>query len=150
MAAWNIRPLMSSVPPSINPKESLRRARVLMRAANVDELFVLDGGKLVGTLSERDIWQHCPTSTLVLDDKQAEELLEQFRVGGIMTLHPPVVAPETTLREAVQLFGQSGRHGLPVIEDGVPIGLLTEERVMQAVAALLGEVEQSEASIRDK
>jgi CBS domain-containing protein len=150
MAAWNIRPLMSSVPPSINPKESLRRARVLMRAANVDELFVLDGGKLVGTLSESDIWKHCPTSTLVLDDKQAEELLEQFRVGGIMTLHPPVVAPETTLREAVQLFGQSGRHGLPVIEDGVPIGLLTEERVMQAVAALLGEVEQSEASIRDK
>ncbi len=150
MAAWNIRPLMSSVPPSINPKESLRRARVLMRAANVDELFVLDGGKLVGTLSESDIWKHCPTSTLVLDDKQAEELLEQFRVGGVMTLHPPVVAPETTLREAVQLFGQSGRHGLPVIEDGVPIGLLTEERVMQAVAALLGEVEQSEASIRDK
>jgi CBS domain-containing protein len=150
MAAWNIRLLMSSVPPSINPKESLRRARVLMRAANVDELFVLDGGKLVGTLSERDIWQHCPTSTLVLDDKQAEELLEQFRVGGIMTLHPPVVAPETTLREAVELFGQSGRHGLPVIEDGVPIGLLTEERVMQAVAALLGEVEQNEASIRDK
>jgi CBS domain-containing protein len=150
MAAWNIRPLMSSVPPSINPKENLRRARLLMRAANVDELFVLDGGKLVGTLSERDIWQHCPTSTLVLDDKQAEELLEQFRVGGVMTLHPPVVAPETTLREAVQLFGQSGRHGLPVIEDGVPIGLLTEERVMQAVAALLGEVEQNEASIRDK
>jgi len=150
MAAWNIRPLMSSVPLSINPKESLRRARVLMRAANVDELFVLDGGKLVGTLSESDIWKHCPTSTLVLDDKQAEELLEQFRVGGVMTLHPPVVAPETTLREAVQLFGQSGRHGLPVIEDGVPIGLLIEERVMQAVAALLGEVEQSEASIRDK
>ncbi len=150
MAAWNIRPLMSSVPLSINPKESLRRARVLMRAANVDELFVLDGGKLVGTLSESDIWKHCPTSTLVLDDKQAEELLEQFRVGGVMTLHPPVVAPETTLREAVQLFGQSGRHGLSVIEDGVPIGLLIEERVMQAVAALLGEVEQSEASIRDK
>ena len=150
MAVWNIRPLMSSVPPSINPKESLRRARVLMRAAKVDELFVLDNGKLVGTLNESDIWKHCPTSALVLDDKQAEELLEQFRVGGVMTLHPPVVTPETTLREAVQLFGQSGRHGLPVLENGIPIGLLTEERVMQAVAALLGEVEQNEASLRNK
>ncbi|HJY82426.1 MAG TPA: CBS domain-containing protein [Candidatus Binatia bacterium] len=150
MAVWNIRPLMSSVPPSINPKESLRRARVLMRAAKVDELFVLDDGKLVGTLNESDIWKHCPTSALVLDDKQAEELLEQFRVGGVMTLHPPVVTPETTLREAVQLFGQSGRHGLPVLENGIPIGLLTEERVMQAVAALLGEVEQNEASLRNK
>ena len=150
MAIWNIRPLMSSVPPNINPKESLRRARVLMRAAKVDELFVLDDGKLVGTLNESDIWKHCPTSALVLDDKQAEELLEQFRVGGVMTLHPPVVTPETTLREAVQLFGQSGRHGLPVLENGVPIGLLTEERVMQTVAALLEEVEQNEASLRNK
>jgi len=121
-----------------------------MRAAKVDELFVLDDGKLVGTLNESDIWKHCPTSALVLDDKQAEELLEQFRVGGVMTLHPPVVTPETTLREAVQLFGQSGRHGLPVVEAGVPIGLLTEGRLMQTVPALLGEVEQNEASTRDK
>jgi predicted transcriptional regulator len=150
MSVWNIRPLMSNVPPSINPKESLRRARTLMRTAKVEELFVLDDGKLVGTLSEGDIWQHCPTSAVVLDDKQAEELLEQFRVGGVMTLHPPVVTPETTLREAVQLFGQSGRHGLPVVEDGVPIGLLTEDRVMQTVAAVLGEVEQSEIRARDK
>lgn len=150
MTVWNIRQLMSRVPPSISPKESVRRARTLMRAAKVDELFVLDAGKLVGTLSESDIWKHCPTSALVLDDKQAEELLDQFRVGGVMTLHPSVVAPETTLREAVQLFGQSGRHGLPVVEDSIPIGLLTEERVMQAVAALLGEVEQSQAGTRDK
>jgi CBS domain-containing protein len=150
MAVWNIRPLMSSAPPTITPKENLRRARVLMREAHVDELFVLDGGKLVGTVSESDIWQHCPTSAIVLDDKQAEELLAQFRVGGVMTLHPRVVAPDTTLQEAVQLFGQSGRHGLPVVEDGVPIGLLTEERVMQAVALLLREVEQDEARTRDK
>jgi len=150
MTVRNIRQLMSRVPPSISPKESVRRARTLMREAKVDEIFVLDDGKLVGTLSESDIWKHCPTSALVLDDKQAEELLDQFRVGGVMTLHPSVVAPETTLREAVQLFGQSGRHGLPVVEDGIPIGLLTEERVMQAVAALLGEVEQSQARTRDK
>jgi CBS domain-containing protein len=150
MAGCNIRSLMSSAPPSITPKENLRRARVLMREAHVDELFVLDGGKLVGTVSESDIWQHCPTSAIVLDERQAEELLAEFRVGGVMTLHPPVVAPETTLQEAVQLFGHSGRHGLPVVEDGIPIGLLTEERVMQAVAMLLKEVEQGDGGREDK
>jgi CBS domain-containing protein len=150
MTVWNIRSLMSSAPPSVHPKENLRRARVLMREAQVDELFVLDGGKLVGTLSESDIWKHCPTTSLVLDDKQAEELLAQFRVGGVMALHPPVVAPETTLQEAVQLFGHSGKHGLPVVEGGVPIGVLTEERVMQAVALLLTQVEQSDGSKEDK
>ncbi|HKA54878.1 MAG TPA: CBS domain-containing protein, partial [Candidatus Binatia bacterium] len=62
MAVWNIRALMSSAPPSVTPRENLQRARVLLREARADELFVLDGGKLVGTLSECDIWQHCPTS----------------------------------------------------------------------------------------
>jgi acetoin utilization protein AcuB len=150
MAVWNIRSLMSNAPPSINPKENLQRARILMREAQVDELFVLDNGKLVGTLSESDIWKHCPTSTIVMDDKQAEELLAQFRVGGVMALHPLVVAPETPLQEAVQLFGQSGRHGLPVVENGALIGLLSEEKVMQAVALLLREVEQDESKTRDK
>jgi CBS domain-containing protein len=150
MTVWRIRQLMSRVPPSVSPKDSVRRARALMREAQVDEVFVLDDHKLVGTLSENDIWRHCPTSALVLDDKQTEELLEQFRVGGFMTLHPPVVAPEATLLEAVQLFSQSGRHGLPVVEESTPIGLLTEERVMQAVAALLEEVEQSQGRTRNK
>ena len=55
MSAWNIRPLMSSAPPSINPKDSLRRARALMRTAKVEELFVLDDGKLIGIVSAEDL-----------------------------------------------------------------------------------------------
>lgn len=148
MSALTVRLWMSSVPPTISPKENLRRARALMRATKALELLVLDEGKLVGILSERDIWENCPTSTVVLDDKQAEELLEQIRVGGIMTLHPPVVTPDTSLREAVELFARPGRHSLPVVENGITVGLLTEDKVMQAMAALLGEVEQSKAKER--
>lgn len=138
MADLSIRAWITPVPSTISPKESLRRARTFMRAAKVSEILVVDGGKLVGTLNERDIWEHCPTSALVMDDKRVEELLEQFRVGGVMALHPPTVTPDTLLSEAAQIFAQSGRSGLPVVEDGVPIGFLTEASVMQAVALLLG------------
>jgi CBS domain-containing protein len=101
----------------------------------------MDGGKLVGILNEHDMWRHCPTSTLVLTEKQADELLEQIRVGGVMALHPPTVTPDTSLREALQLFAQSGRHALPVVEDGNLVGLLTEESALHAVAAVLSEIE---------
>jgi acetoin utilization protein AcuB len=116
-----------------------------MRTANVEELLVMDDGKLVGILNEHDMWRHCPTSTLVLAEKQADELLEQIRIGGVMTLHPPIVTPDTPLREALQLFAQSGRHALPVVEDGALVGLLTEESVLHAVAAVLSEIEQDAA-----
>jgi CBS domain-containing protein len=115
---------------------------MLIRTADVEELLVMDDGKLVGILNEHDMWHHCPTSTLVLAEKQADELLEQIRVGGVMTLHPPIVTPDTPLREALQLFAQSGRHALPVVEDGILVGLLTKESALHAVAAVLSEIEQ--------
>ena len=141
MSDLTVRAWITSAPPTIDPKESLRRARAVMRSAKVPELLVMDGRVLVGTLSERDIWEHCPTSVVVMDDKQAEELLERIRVGGVMALHPATITPDTLLREAAQIFAQSKRSGLPVLDDGALVGLLTEESVMRAVAILLGEEE---------
>jgi CBS domain-containing protein len=54
-----------------------------------------------------------------------------------MSLHPTVVQPDTTLSEAVQLLAESGREGLPVVDDGVPIGFVSETKLMQATAILL-------------
>ena len=135
----SIRAWITPAPPTIGPKESLKRARAMIRAANVAELLVIDRGKLVGTVSERDIWERCPISTMLMDDKRAEELLEQFRVGGVMALHPLVIRPEASLSDAAKLFAECGRSGLPVVEDGAPVGFLTEASVMQAVAMLLGQ-----------
>jgi len=142
MTDLNIRPWIHGSPLTIGPKESLRQARLLMRTANTEELLVMDDGKLVGMLNEHDMWRHCPTSTILLEEKQADQLLEQIRVGGVMTLRPPVITPDTLLREALQLFAQSGRHALPVVEAGVLVGVLTEESALHAVAAVLSEVEQ--------
>ena len=139
MGDLSIRTWITPAPPTIGPKEHLKQARTKMRAANVAELVVIDEGKLVGTISERDIWEHCPTSTLLMDDKQADELLEQFRVGGVMALHPPVIRPEASLSEAAQLLAECGRSDLPVVENGKPIGFLTEASVMHAVVMLLGQ-----------
>jgi CBS domain-containing protein len=113
------------------------------------ELLVIDDGKLVGMLNEHDIWAHCPTGMLMLEEEQANDLLERIRVGGVMTLHPSVVTPETPLREAIEIFAQSGRHGLPVMENGVLVGLLTEARALQATAAALSEVEHYTAMKRE-
>lgn len=137
MSDLSIRTWMTAAPPTIAPKENLKRALALLRTAKVPELLVMDDGRLVGMLNERDIWEHCPTSTLLLDDKRAEELLVQFRVAGVMALHPPVLTPDTLLPDAAQLFAQSGRSGLPIVADGIPVGFLTEASVLQAVALLL-------------
>lgn len=137
MAQFSVRTWMTSVPPTIGPKESLRRARAVIHASKTSELLVLDNGKLVGMLNERDIWQHCPSRSLLMDEHRINDLLDQFRVGAVMALHPPVIAPDMPLADAAQLFAQSGRTGLPVVEEGALVGFLSETSFMQAVGVLL-------------
>ena len=139
MSDLSIRAWLTPAPPTIGPKESLKRALALLQTSKAAELLVMADGRLVGMLNERDIWEYCPTSALLLDDKQAEELLEQFRVGGVMALHPPVLTPDTLLPDAAQLLARSRRAGLAVVADGRPVGFLTQASVLQAFAILLGE-----------
>ncbi|MBM4257567.1 MAG: CBS domain-containing protein [Deltaproteobacteria bacterium] len=137
MSHVQIRAWMTSTPPMIGPKESVRHAWSLLQNTPTAELLVVDNGKLVGMLNERDIWRHCPTSTLMMDEQRVNELLDQFRVAAMMALHPPVIAPDAELSEAARLFAESGRSGLVVVEDGVSIGFLTEANFMQAAGLLL-------------
>jgi len=137
MSHSTIRAWMTSAPPTISPKENVRRARMLLQTTKAVELLVIDHGKLVGMLNERDIWHHCPTSTLMMDDEHVNDLLEQFRVGAVMALRPPVIGPDAQVSDAAALFATSDREGIPVLEDGIPIGFLTEATVMQAASVLL-------------
>ncbi len=139
MSHATIRHWMTSTPPTIGPKESVRRARTLLQSTDAAELLVLDHGKLVGMLNERDIWRQCPTSTLLMDEAQVNELLEQFRVGAVMALHPRVLGPDAPLSEAAALFATSNREGIPVLDDGIPIGLLNQANFMRAAELLLSD-----------
>ena len=142
MSQFSVQAFMTPPPPTISPFESLQQAWSLIRTTQVSELLVMDNGKLVGTLSEQDIWQHCPTSAVVLNEQQVEDLLGHVRVAGVMALQPPTITLDTPLYEAAQRFSQAKRQPLVVMEDGVPIGVLTEEVVLQALASLVAPVEQ--------
>ncbi|MBI3757691.1 MAG: CBS domain-containing protein [Deltaproteobacteria bacterium] len=140
MASWNVREWMSSTFITISPKTTLERARAHLQSGHVPELLVMDEGKLVGALGERDLWRRCPKGALLLDERRADELLAVIQVGGVMILSPPTVTPETSVFEAAQLFLQSGRQSLPVVEEGVLQGLLTQQHLLAAMAALEGEI----------
>jgi CBS domain-containing protein len=90
-------------------------------------------------LTEQDIWQHCPTSALMMEKQRVNELLAQFRVAAVMALHPPMIALDAPLSDAARLFADSGRAGIVVVEHGMSIGFLTEENFMRAAEYLLSD-----------
>jgi acetoin utilization protein AcuB len=119
---------MSPLPHSIGRDQPLARAHELMRKHRIRHLPVLDGGVLVGLVSQRDL--HFIET---LRDVDPEEVL----VEEAMTPDPFFVAPETPLREAVVQMAEH-KYGATVVMDGARIvGVLTAVDALRALAELL-------------
>ena len=54
-------------------------------------------------------------------------------VGQIMSRHPRLLSPHTSVHEAAQLMARYGYEGYPVVQDGEVIGLLTRRAVDRAI-----------------
>ncbi|HTO89102.1 MAG TPA: CBS domain-containing protein [Thermoanaerobaculia bacterium] len=103
---------------SVSPRASAEAAWNQMRARRIRHLVVLDGGHVVGVLSDRDVAG--PGSL-----RQVES------VGDVMTSPVVVGYPEMTLRQAAnQLRGRS-IGCLPVMEDEKLVGILTTTDLLE-------------------
>jgi CBS domain-containing protein len=96
-----------------------------MRESKVGAVLVVDGGRLAGIFSERDL------ATRVV---AAGKSPDSTSVGEVASQPVVSVALGTSLREcAEKLRGKGVRH-LPVLSDGKPVGILSARDFFEAVA----------------
>jgi CBS domain-containing protein len=107
-------------------------------------LPVVDDGKIVGLISERDLLR---ASVSTLDEEHAlrDHCVKRFFfVREIMTTDVVTVRPETTLLEAARILGAQRIGCLPVTEsDGTLVGIVTRGDFLELATSFL---EQAEAS----
>ncbi|MFN3476121.1 MAG: CBS domain-containing protein [Candidatus Methylomirabilales bacterium] len=111
---------------TIHPKASLAEARALLDQHRIRHLPVVDEGKLVGILTDRDLRSAASASSL-----------EQVTVGDAMTKNVFTVAPETPIQEAAKLMVTHRIGGLPVMKEGVLQGIITETDLLQAFVEIV-------------
>ncbi|PYP84481.1 MAG: CBS domain-containing protein [Blastocatellia bacterium AA13] len=75
-----------------------------------------DEGRLIGTITDRDI-------AIALGTKN--RLASEVTVGEVMTNHVATTAPPEDVRSALQRMGDARVRRLPVISDGMLIGMLS-------------------------
>ena len=111
----------------IVPDATVRQACTQLDAANVGALAVLDGGRLAGVLSERDVIRRCLAKGRHTDFT---------KVTDIMTANPVTIDAGAPLAEAMGAMITGAFRHLPVMCNGAPIGMLsmrdipTEYRLM--------------------
>jgi CBS domain-containing protein len=98
-----------------------------MHDKGIDCVLVVDGGRLVGIFTDRDA---------VL--KVAGTNPEDHRIGALMTHDPVVLRHDETIAVAINKMAVGGFRHIPIVEDGVPTGVVTARDVFRHLAATLG------------
>ncbi len=101
---------------SVEPDKFAHEAIQLMADKKIGALPVLEAGKLVGIISERDY----PGKAKVLDKP-----LQDVQVKEIMSSNVVHVSPDDTIEHCVELVTKNHVRHLPVLENDQIIGIIS-------------------------
>jgi acetoin utilization protein AcuB len=149
--------VMTPDPVTVVPEDSLRLARDRMAEGNFRRLPVVQSGRLVGIVTDRDL-RRATNSPFVLRERWYDDLiLDQVKVWGAMTANPVTVEANAPLVVAAQLMRDHKIGGLPVVAgehlrsvqqvQGADrlVGIITETDLLDYLIKLLkGNVELNE------
>lgn len=129
--------LMHTHPITVRPEDTIRYAFRQLCAARIRHLLVMDGDRLVGIVTDRDIRLALPSLPFVSDIAEMYLRLDDIKVRDVMTRDVIAVRPETPLAAAVDIFLRRVISGLPVLDNGRVVGILTETDALRALHAAL-------------
>ncbi|MEO8104077.1 MAG: CBS domain-containing protein [Betaproteobacteria bacterium] len=109
---------------SLGPDDSVFEAIKVLAEKGVGALMVMDKGKLVGILSERDY-----TRKIALLGKNSKET----RVRDIMTPNVLVVTPQTRTRQCMAIMAEKNIRHLPVVDGSTVVGMLSIRDLMNDI-----------------
>ena len=118
----------------LSPPSTAAEALVLCRERRIRHLPVLEGGRLVGIVSDRDLRSAAPA----LGDPERASALEGIRLSDVMTRDVITAHPDDPVEEAANRMRERRIGCLPVVEDGELVGILTSSDVMEALVYLVG------------
>ena len=121
-------------------------AEDVMRLGRIRHLPVMDGTRLVGIVTHRDLLRAAVSSLLQADRATERAWLGNVRVATVMTAPVFTVPPWATLQTAVDIMLEKKIGCLPVVDDdGTLVGLLSETDCLSRLRALLdaGEARQT-------
>jgi len=122
----------------VGPDMPTQEALQLMRKEKVRRLPVIEGGKLVGIVSENDLLNVQASEATSLSIWELNYLLSKITVEQVMTRDVRTVSKDTPIEEAARVMADNKIGGLPVVENGDVVGMITETDLFHVFLELFG------------
>ncbi len=107
--------VMTKDPATLGPQATLGEAATLMRQEDCGSIPIVEGGRLVGIVTDRDI---------VVRAVAAGKDARTTAVSEVMSADPVCISPDTDVDEAAKVMAERQIRRLPVVEDGKLAGIL--------------------------
>jgi CBS domain-containing protein len=115
---------------TLDVNDELSLANDIMRLGRIRHLPVVDGGRLAGIISERDLFRSSLAHALGYGGQASRDLMKTLRIKDIMVKTVTTISPDAKLCEAVRLMMDKKIGCLPVVEGDHLVGLITETDIM--------------------
>jgi CBS domain-containing protein len=125
-----VRQCLRSAPVTVPPGCTLEEAGRLMGSHGVGSLLVLDGDRLVGIVTDRDI-----TVRGIGEGKVPSDA-----VGSVMTPDPVTIQGSADVFEAFKVFRKATARRLPVLEDEDLAGIISVDDLLVSLVVEFGAV----------
>jgi len=111
-----MRDIMLPAPVCMAPGESVSAAARAMKQHGIGTVLVLDDGRLTGLVTDRDI-----TVRVLAEHRDPRAT----RIGDICCGELVVLGPDDEVTEATRLVRERAVRRIPVLQDGVPVGVVS-------------------------
>jgi acetoin utilization protein AcuB len=119
---------MSRKPIAISPEASIQEAIELMKKHSIRHLAVVNGQEhLVGWVTDTD-----------LRGVFIASMIEELTIGDVMIADPITISSTEALEQAALLISEHKIGGMPVLEDGKLVGVITVVDILKAFIDIMG------------
>ena len=127
-----VRDLMTPNPITVRPDTPVLEARRIMSKERIRHLLVVEDERLVGIVTDRDIRLNLPSQATSLSVWELNYLLAQLTVAKVMSPTVIAIGPARAAADAARLMLDHRIGGVPVVDFGRVIGIVTETDIVRA------------------
>ncbi len=139
-----VKDIMTPRPFTIESHKPVLEALLMMYEHDIRRLPVIEQGKMVGIISDRDIKQTMGRPALANKRKGEEPELE-LSVGEVMTRNVISVMQDDDIKEVIELMIENKITGVPVLnQDKKLVGIVSAIDILQYCLDILEQAERTQ------
>ena len=134
-----VKDWMSPAPLTVSPETPVLEALRLLKERGFRRLPVVEGSKLIGIVTDKDLKDAMPSKATTLSIWELNYLLSKLTVREVMATEVLSVNSLETLEDAALRMQERKLGGMPVLDNaGALVGILTITDVLGALVRVLG------------